>query len=111
MTSTSSQYFKIEGDIVTWIEWSATENKWIDKNTDEMVTFTAAQAAVVDDPETTEIDESKDATNATFEVKNEPGVALPSTGGPGTRFFTILGSMLICLAGAGFILLNKKREG
>gem|GEM_PF-1425323 len=111
LTSTSSQYFKIEGDIVTWIEWSATENKWIDKNTDEMVTFTAAQAAVVDDPETTEIDESKDATNATFEVKNEPGVALPSTGGPGTRFFTLLGSMLICLAGAGFILLNKKREG
>lgn len=42
-----------------------------------------------------------------FTVKNEPGVALPSTGGPGTRIFTILGGMLIALAGA--LLLQKRR--
>ena len=33
-------------------------------------------------------------------VKNDAGVVLPSTGGPGTHLFTILGSMMVCLAGA-----------
>ena len=34
-------------------------------------------------------------------IKNIQGVALPSTGGPGTGLFTILGLMLIGMAGAG----------
>lgn len=42
-----------------------------------------------------------------FTVNNEPGIALPSTGGPGTRIFTILGGMLIALAGV--LLLQKRR--
>lgn len=45
--------------------------------------------------------------NGTFTVQNEPGVALPSTGGPGTRLFTILGSILI--AGAGMLLWRRRR--
>ena len=40
-------------------------------------------------------------------VKNEPGAALPSTGGPGTRLFTILESILIL--GAGVLLLRRRR--
>ena len=40
-------------------------------------------------------------------VGNEPGVALPNTGGPGTRFFTILGSILIL--GAGVLLWRRRR--
>ena len=40
-------------------------------------------------------------------IKNEPGVALPKTGGPGTRFFTILGSILTL--GAGVLLLRRRR--
>jgi len=40
-------------------------------------------------------------------VKNEPGAALPNTGGPGTRLFTILG--LILIAGAGLLLLRRRR--
>ena len=47
-----------------------------------------------------------DSTVKTFTVKNEPGAALPSTGGPGTRLFTILG--LVLIAGAG--LLNWRRR-
>ena len=42
-----------------------------------------------------------------IDIINEPGVALPSTGGPGTRTFTILGGMMIALAGA--LLLQKRR--
>ena len=43
----------------------------------------------------------------TFIVENTPGAALPYTGGPGTRFFTILGSILI--AGAGLLLWRRRR--
>jgi LPXTG-motif cell wall-anchored protein len=38
---------------------------------------------------------------------NTPGAALPSTGGPGTRAFTILGSILIL--GAGVLLWRRRR--
>ena len=43
----------------------------------------------------------------TATVENEPGAALPSTGGPGTRLFTILGSILIL--GAGVLLWRRRR--
>ena len=42
-----------------------------------------------------------------FTVENEPGAALPSTGGPGTQLFTILGSILIL--GAGVLLWRRRR--
>ena len=38
---------------------------------------------------------------------NTLGAALPHTGGPGTRLFTILGSILI--AGAGLLLWRRRR--
>ena len=43
----------------------------------------------------------------TFTVGNEPGTALPNTGGPGTIVFTTLGSILI--AGTGFLLWRRRR--
>lgn len=42
-----------------------------------------------------------------FYIQNERGAELPSTGGPGTRLFTILG--LILIAGAGLLLLRRRR--
>jgi len=42
-----------------------------------------------------------------FTIENEPGAALPNTGGPGTRLFTILGSVMICLAG---VLLWRRQN-
>ena len=44
---------------------------------------------------------------ATATVTNTPGVELPSTGGPGTRLFIILGSILIL--GAGVLLWRRRR--
>ena len=41
------------------------------------------------------------------EFNDQIGEALPSTGGPGTRFFTLLGSILICLAG---VMLWRRRR-
>ena len=43
-----------------------------------------------------------------FIVPNTSGVVLPATGGPGTRLFTILGSILI--AGAGLVWMRKRRR-
>jgi LPXTG-motif cell wall-anchored protein len=43
----------------------------------------------------------------TIIVGNEPGAALPNTGGPGTRLFTIFGSFLIL--GAGVLLWRRRR--
>ena len=43
----------------------------------------------------------------TLEIPNPPGVELPHTGGPGTRLFTILGSILIL--GAGVLLWRRRR--
>ena len=42
-----------------------------------------------------------------LKVTNDEGIALPNTGGPGTRFFTILGSILIL--GSGLLLWRKRR--
>ncbi|MDO5138498.1 MAG: SpaA isopeptide-forming pilin-related protein [Oscillospiraceae bacterium] len=44
---------------------------------------------------------------ALLKIKNTPGAALPNTGGPGTRLFTILGSVLIL--GAGVLLWRRRR--
>ena len=43
----------------------------------------------------------------TIIVGNTPGAALPNTGGPGTRLFTILGSILVMFAGA---MLARRRR-
>ena len=42
-----------------------------------------------------------------YRITNNPGVELPATGGPGTRLFTILGSILIL--GAGILLWRRRR--
>ena len=49
-----------------------------------------------------------DTDLAGYQIENEPGVALPSTGGSGTRLFTIFGSTLIL--GAGMMLVKRRRR-
>lgn len=46
--------------------------------------------------------------NALVTVSNEPGAALPSTGGPGTNLLYLLGIMLTAFAGGG--LMWKRRR-
>ena len=50
---------------------------------------------------------SVDKDGITLLIANEPGAALPNTGGPGIRLFTILGSIMIL--GAGILLWRRRR--
>lgn len=70
------------------------------------VQFVNTRPAVADDPATTDVDESAEAVT-TYKFGNTPGAALPNTGGPGTRIFTILGNVLIL--GAGVLLWRRRR--
>ncbi len=45
--------------------------------------------------------------NGVLYVKNNKGTALPSTGGRGTRIFYLVG--IICVAGAGIVLVSRRR--
>ena len=48
----------------------------------------------------------------TLVIPNAPGVALPSTGGPGTTSLYLLGGALVLFAVMGFVLRNRlKRAG
>ena len=51
-----------------------------------------------------------EADGINFEVENEPGTALPNTGGPGTNLLYLLGSALIGLGSAGIIIKRRRRE-
>ena len=82
--------------MISWIEWSAEENKWIDKTAGDMVSFEAASEAA--------------ETNAAFTVENEPGAALPSTGGIGTTIFYTLGSMLAVACVIALIARKRLRR-
>ena len=47
------------------------------------------------------------AGDNSFYIENEPGAVLPSSGGPGTKLFTILGSVLI--VGAALLLRRRRK--
>lgn len=49
-------------------------------------------------------------TKLFISIKNEPGVELPATGGPGTTLFYLLGIMLTGLAGAGLVMKRLRRN-
>lgn len=108
MANTIQVFFRINDGKVTWIDWSPTGSKWIDKTTDTMVSFENAKEAVADNTETPE-DESQPAGNATFTVQNTPGVQLPQTGGTGTTLFMALGGLLTVTAGVILTIRRKKQ--
>ncbi|MBQ9324743.1 MAG: VWA domain-containing protein [Clostridia bacterium] len=48
--------------------------------------------------------------NQEYTIQNEPGVALPSTGGPGTNWIYLLGIMLINAAGIGLLTKHRRNK-
>ena len=57
-------------------------------------------------------DHNNDTTDASvaYKVINNSGYELPSTGGSGSRLFTLLGTMLTALAAGGMVWMRKRRE-
>ena len=45
----------------------------------------------------------------TFSVANNPGVELPSTGGPGTNLIYLLGTILTAFAGIGLVMRKRRK--
>ena len=97
-------YFKISGGVLTWLEKGngkpSTWQEKTSKGTGELISFTAAVAA---DPEN-----EVEAQNAVFMVENEPGAALPATGGPGTMLMYGLGAVVAEIT--GYNILSKRRK-
>ena len=91
---------KPESGLYDWVQ-SATlslgSSSWV-KRTD-----------LTGDTDLTNAGVSADSQNGTmyYEIANNAGCELPSTGGPGTRLFTILGSILIL--GSGILLWKRRR--
>lgn len=54
-------------------------------------------------------DGTGDSEKFVVEVLNNPGVELPSTGGPGTNMIYIFGLLLTGLAGAGLMMKRRKK--
>ena len=50
------------------------------------------------------------ANNIDLKISNEPGAALPNTGGPGTMRLYLLGILLTGLAGAALVM-RKRNAG
>ena len=47
---------------------------------------------------------------STLKVKNTRGAALPSTGGPGKKMFILFGSILLAIAGVGFLARRRAKS-
>ena len=88
-------YIKVENGVISLLEKDLTKrdlNDWIATKTEVgNVTFTAASGN----------------TAAIAQVGNEPGAALPNTGGVGTTMLYIIGALLII--GAGTVLAIRRR--
>jgi len=71
------------------------------------VTYTDESGRPIPDQKTKQVEYKQDKT--AFEITNEPGIALPATGGPGTAKIFLLGMILTGLAGAGLVLRGKRK--
>ena len=94
-----SFYLKVDksGDIKLLKKQTQDETfTWVEAAPEEMVGNSSLVSSLSSGGRTIEIT-----------VRNEPGAELPYTGGPGTRLYTILGSILI--AGAGMLLWRRRR--
>ena len=55
------------------------------------------------------VSQAEGTTPASIMVENEPGTALPNTGGPGTGMLYLMGIMMAAFAGAGLVMGRRRR--
>lgn len=90
LTGDSRFYIRIVNGTVEFVKKNL-YGVWVSNDGNDKLVFTSASGE----------------SPASAKVGNEPGVALPSTGGPGTRLFTIFGNILMFAAG---LLIWKRRR-
>ena len=90
LTGDGNVYFKVTPEGIQRIAYEAdkTPDQWVSTGDDALISLTAS----------------------TLTVRNEPGVALPSTGGPGTTLYYAAGAALLLLAVAMLIFRKKAGE-
>ena len=101
-------YFKVErGEVIRLKKDSEKKpSEWVKQtDDDEWISFKNAKKEVAADPSNGI--EAAAAENASFTVKNEPGVALPMTGGVGTTIFYVFGTILVLVCGVYFIARRR----
>ena len=90
LTGEGKFYIKVENGTVTFVE-KGPDGQWHENPGNDIMIFTPVS----------------ENASATAKIGNTAGAALPSTGGPGTRLFTIFGSIVIL--GAGVLLWRRRR--
>ena len=80
-------------------------------NDDKTITLTDENGTEVEKDTSTGVQEIVmiKHLNGTFTVRNEPGAALPSTGGPGTNMLYFFGIILTGIAGASLIIKRRMK--
>jgi LPXTG-motif cell wall-anchored protein len=102
-------YVTVNGEFVMDLadgEYTLTEKKPPEGYiiTTNAYSFTVEDGVITGD----DIDVDEDG-NYLITVTNEPGVALPSTGGSGTNLIYLLGIMLTGIAGTGLVMKKRRR--
>ncbi|WP_274939482.1 VWA domain-containing protein [Chordicoccus furentiruminis] len=66
-----------------------------------------------DPTQTSTYNHSNDTTDAsvTYQIINNAGYELPSTGGPGSNLLYLLGSLMLALGSAGLVMRKRRRVG
>lgn len=115
-TGDNTIYFELKNGVVAWhtepkfsqsgeVSWqliTITEANGVSISTDQ-TSGSAGQTGT----QTPTVENESFA--AVFTVSNTPGAVLPATGGEGTRMIYLISIMLIGLAGAGFVLIRRRR--
>ena len=91
----SIKNLKVSEDIYSIVEVSAPAGYVITNDTP--ITFKVSGGNITDEHHVEGV--SYEPATKDFTIPNQPGAALPSTGGPGTHLFTLPGLILIAIAG------------
>ena len=102
-----SNYFKVVGirdeTETKRVRYTGMEIRLTDKNGNDIVDESGEKKLVYKNATVSE-------QSLQITITNEPGVALPSTGGSGTDLFYLFGTLLTGLAGAGLVMKRRRRN-
>lgn len=124
LKNSGGKYYKLENDVVSWVDDVADATEYLTTEDSNVVTFTGlanGEYTLVEKttPEgyNTAADEKFTVNGAntttqpnreqTTTVVNNAGSELPSTGGIGTTMFYVIGAILVL--GAGVLLVTRRR--